>query len=151
VLLVNLLQSAKARQKYAQQTEKSYSHKNSVVSLQVYIHALLAQHLYSVFFQYMVWHGPTSETASMQRKQKNWLKHTDFTELKKITSRIHSTVRIIIFFFSSPQISLLFVLFHWKKFATNCTSVLLILLLCSAYFTFVCCLFCFIGHFSMES
>ena len=36
----------------------------------------------SVFFQYMVWYGPTSETAWMQRKQKNWLKYTDFTELK---------------------------------------------------------------------
>jgi len=38
----------------------------------------------------MVWHSPKSETASMQRRQKNWLKYTDFTELKKVTSRIHS-------------------------------------------------------------
>jgi len=46
----------------------------------------MVQHLYSVFFQYMVWYGPTSETAWIQRRQKNWLKYTDFTELKKITS-----------------------------------------------------------------
>ena len=38
----------------------------------------------------MVWYGPTSETAWMQRRQKNWLKYTDFTELKKITSTIYS-------------------------------------------------------------
>jgi len=35
------------------------------------LHALLVQHLYSEFFQYMIWHGPTSETAWMQRKQTN--------------------------------------------------------------------------------
>jgi len=46
----------------------------------------------------MVWYGPTSETVWMQRRQKNWLKYTDFsfTELKKITSRFYSTVRIIL-------------------------------------------------------
>jgi len=27
----------------------------------------------------MVWYGPTSETARMQRRQKNWLKYIDFT------------------------------------------------------------------------
>jgi len=44
------------------------------------------QHLCSVFFQHMVWYGPTSETAWMHRRQKNWLQYTDFTELKTITS-----------------------------------------------------------------
>jgi len=43
-----------------------------------------------VFFQHMVWHGPTSETVWMQRRQNNWLKYTDFTELKKITIRVYS-------------------------------------------------------------
>jgi len=38
----------------------------------------------------------------MQRRQKNWLKYTDFTELKKITSKITQTVRIILLFLSSP-------------------------------------------------
>jgi len=71
VLLVNSLQIGKAWQECAQQTEKSHSYTNSAVSRQVYVHALLVQHLYSVFFQYMVWYGPTSETAWIQRKQKN--------------------------------------------------------------------------------
>jgi len=44
------------------------------------VHALLVQHLYSEYFQYMVWYGPTSETVWMQRKQKNWFKYTDFAE-----------------------------------------------------------------------
>jgi len=34
----------------------------------------------------MVLYGPTSETAWMQRRQRNWLKYSDFAELKKITS-----------------------------------------------------------------
>jgi len=78
VLLVSSLQSGKAYQECTQQTEKSHYHTNSAVSRQ------------RVFFQYMVWYGPTSETAWMQRRQKNWLKYIDFTELKKITSRIYS-------------------------------------------------------------
>ena len=124
--------SDKAWQECAQQTKKSYSHTKSAVSRQVYVHALLVQYLYSIFSQYMVWHRPTSETASMQRRQKNWLKYTDFTELKKITSRIHSKLFELFFsFFQVDQISLLFVLFHQKKFAANCTSVLLILLFTS--------------------
>jgi len=71
VLLVNLLQSYKVWQECAQQTEKSYSHTKAAVSRQVYVHAPLVQHLYSAFFEYMVWYGPTSETASMQKRQKN--------------------------------------------------------------------------------
>jgi len=54
------------------------------------LHTLLVQRLYGEFFQHMVWYGPTPETVWMQRRQKKWLKHTDFTELKKITSRIYS-------------------------------------------------------------
>jgi len=54
VLLVSSLQSGKAWQQRAQQTEKSHSHTNSAVSHQIYVHALLVQHLYSVFFQHMV-------------------------------------------------------------------------------------------------
>ena len=53
--------------------EKSHSHTNSAGSHQVYVDALLVQHLYrpSVFFQHMFWYGPTSETDWMQRRQKN--------------------------------------------------------------------------------
>jgi len=73
VFLVNSLQSGKAWREYAQQTGKSHSHTNSAVSRQVYVHALLVQHLYkpSVFFQHAVWYSPTLETAWMQRRQKN--------------------------------------------------------------------------------
>jgi len=71
-------------------SRENHSHTNSAVTRQVCIDALLVQHLYSVFFKYMVWYGPTSETAWMQRRQKNWLKYTAFTELKKKTNRIYS-------------------------------------------------------------
>jgi len=90
VLLTNSLQNCNAWQECAQQTEKSHSHTNSAVPRQVYTHAVLVQDLYIIIFQYMVWYGPTSETAWIQRKLKNWLKYTNFTELKKITSRIYS-------------------------------------------------------------
>ena len=56
VLLVNSFQSDKAWQECAQQTEKSHSHTNSAVSRQVYIHALLFQHLYTVYF-FNIWFG----------------------------------------------------------------------------------------------
>jgi len=49
---------------------KAISHTNSAVSRQVYVHALLVQHPYSVFFQYMVWYGPTSETTYRRVVQK---------------------------------------------------------------------------------
>jgi len=55
MLLVNSLQSGKAWQECAQQTEKSHSHTNSAFSRQVYIHALLVQHLYGAFFN--IWFG----------------------------------------------------------------------------------------------
>jgi len=34
--------------------------------------------LCGVFFQHMVWYGPTSETAWMQRRQKNRLKYSPY-------------------------------------------------------------------------
>jgi len=46
-----------------QQTERSHSHTNPAISRHVHMHALLVQHLYSEFFQLMVWYGPTSEAA----------------------------------------------------------------------------------------
>jgi len=127
VLLVNSLQSGKAWQERAQQTEKSHSHTNCAVSRQVYVHTLLVRHLHSAFFLCMVWYGPTSETVWMQRRQKNWLKYTDFAELKKITSKIYSNC--------SNYSSLFFKSFKYrwcsfcfiKKYAVNRTSVLLIL------------------------
>ena len=132
MLLVNSLQSGKAWQEYAQKTEKSYSHTNSAVSRQVHIHVLLVQHPYGVFFQYMVWCGPTSVTAWMQRKQKNWLKCTDFTELKKITSRINSnTSNFSSLFFKS--IKLVAVRFVWLKNNLQLNVP-------------VCCLFYFLLH-----
>jgi len=45
VLLVSSLQRGKAWQACAQQAKKSHSHINSAVSRQVYVHALLVQHL----------------------------------------------------------------------------------------------------------
>ena len=69
-MLISSLQSGKAWQERAEETEKSHSRTNSAVSRQVYVHALLVQHLYSAFFQHMVWYGPTSEIALMQRRQK---------------------------------------------------------------------------------
>jgi len=46
VLLVSSLLSGKAWQERAKQTEKNHSLTNSAVSRQVYVHALLVQHLY---------------------------------------------------------------------------------------------------------
>jgi len=103
---------------------------------EVYVHALLVQHLYSVFFQYMVWYGPISETAWMQRRQKkNWLKYTDFTELKKTTSGSYSNC--------SNYSSLFF-----KSFKFRCCSFYFIAVNIeyAAYFTFS-----FIVQFSKEN
>jgi len=52
----------------------------------------------------MVWYGPTSETAWMQRRQKNWFKRADFTELKKITRRIYSNFSKYSLFFKSNKL-----------------------------------------------
>jgi len=65
----------------------------------------------------MVLYGPTLETVRMQRRQKSWLKSTDFTELKKIASRIYSNCPIVLLFFSSPANLLLFILFHSKMYS----------------------------------
>ena len=94
VLLVNSLQSVKAWQACAQQTEKNHSHTNSAVSRQVYMHALLVQHLQSVFLQYMIWYVPKSEKVHVQKRQKNWWKYTDCAELKKITIKSCSNCSI---------------------------------------------------------
>jgi len=48
--MVNSRHSGKAWQERAQQTEKCNSHTNSAVSHQVYVHTLLVQHLYSVYY-----------------------------------------------------------------------------------------------------
>ena len=124
VLWVISLHSGKACQECAQQTEKSQSNTKSAVSLQVCVYALLVQHLYSAFFQHMVWYGPTSETVLMHRRQKNWLENTDFTELKKITSRIYSSGSNHYLFFTSLKfVAVRFV--SSKKITVNTTSVLL--------------------------
>jgi len=113
--------------------EKPLPHK-LCSSRQVYVHALLVQHLYrpSVFFQHMVWYGPTSETAWMHRRQKNWLKYTDCTELKIVSSRIYSNCSIYSSLFSSPSNLLLFVLFDQRKILWLAVQV--------------CCLFYFLLH-----
>jgi len=67
----------------------------------------------------------------MQRRQENWLKYTDFTELKKVTSRIYSNCWNYFSLFSSPSNFVAVRLVSFKKCTVNCTSVLLILLLTS--------------------
>jgi len=88
VLLVNSLQRGKVWQSCTQQTEKSHYPRKlcRFTSTLCSLHALLVHYLYSVFIQHMVWYGTTSETVWMQRRQKYWLKYTDCTRLKKITS-----------------------------------------------------------------
>jgi len=53
---------------------ENHSHTNSTVSSQVYVHDLLVQHLYSVFFPYMDWYGPISETAWIDEKAEKLIK-----------------------------------------------------------------------------
>ena len=65
VLLVSSLLNDKAWQACAYQTQKNHYHTNSAVSHQVYVHALLVQHLQSVFFQYMIWYVPKSEKVQI--------------------------------------------------------------------------------------
>jgi len=133
MLFVSSLQSGKAWQACAQQREQSYSHRNSAISRQVYAHTLLVQHLYSVLFQHIGWCGSTTRTAWMQRRQKNWLKYADFTEIKKITSRIYSNY--------SNYSSLFFKSFKFrccsivslKKVTVGCTNVVLLILFNSWY------------------
>jgi len=42
---------------------ENHSHPNSAVSCQVYVRALIIQHLQGVFFKHMIWCGPKSEKA----------------------------------------------------------------------------------------
>ena len=64
----------------------------------------------------------------MQRRQKNWLKYTDFTELKKITIRIYSDCSNAISCFSSHFNFVAVRFVSLRKITVNYTSVLLILL-----------------------
>jgi len=130
--LFNSLQSDEAWQERPQQTETA-TPTQTAVSHQVYLHALLFQHLYSVFFQVMDWWGPASETAWMQRSQTHWLKYTDFTELKKITRRIYSNCSNYSSLFASPSNVVAVCFVSLKKCTVNCTSVLLILFFTSCY------------------
>jgi len=82
----------------------------------------------------VVWYCPTSEIGWVQRRQKNWSKYTDFTELKKITSTAYSIFKLFFSVFE-VQISLLFVLFDLKKITVSCTSVLPILLYFKVHFS----------------
>jgi len=63
VLLVSSLIEVAGLGKHAHSKQKSHAHTTSVVSCQVYVYALLVQHLSSVFFRHMVWYGPTSKTG----------------------------------------------------------------------------------------
>ena len=81
----------------------------------------------------MVWCGSSSETAWMQRRQKNWLKCTEFTEVKNITSRLYSNCSNYSSLFSSP----FFVAVHlvsWKTNSQLTAQVLLTLLFTSWHF-----------------
>jgi len=76
----------------------------------------------------MVWYGPTSQTAWMQRIQKKWLnKYRIYRSEEDKQYNLLKLFELLFSFFQVLQISLLFVLFHSKKIAVNCTSALLIL------------------------
>jgi len=118
--------------------EKPHPHKLCIFTSSLCIcPASSASTVYSVFFQHMVWYGPTSETTWMQRRQKQLLKYTEFTELKKITSRIYSNC--------SNYCSLFFKSFKFR--------------FCSFYFiqknlqltVQVCCLFYFLLHSTLSN
>jgi len=57
VLLINSLQSGKAWQEFAQQTENSHSHTNSAVPRHVYVHALLVPAAYLLIDSYSTRHS----------------------------------------------------------------------------------------------
>jgi len=68
---------------------ENHSHPNSAVSCQVYVRALIMQHLQGVFFKHdLVWSKIRKSLDT--GRQKNWLKQ----ELKKITIRIYSNCLI---------------------------------------------------------
>jgi len=76
-----------------------------------------------------MWFGPTSETAWMQKRQKNRLKYINFTELKKITSRIYSNCSNYSPLFLSPSNFVAVRFVSLKIFPVNYTSA-------ANYFTF---------------
>jgi len=80
----------------------------------------------------MVWYGPTSETAWMQ---KNWLKYTDLQSWTRQPGELTQTVGIFLLFFSNPS----------NFFAVRFVSLKKLQYKCAAYFTFN-----FVVHFSKE-
>jgi len=69
--------------KHTHNNQKNHSHTTSAVSRQVSVHVLAGSASIKCIFST---YGPTSETVWMERRQK----YPDFTELKKITSRVYS-------------------------------------------------------------
>jgi len=67
--------------KHAPSKQRKATHTQTLQFQVTFMHVLLVQHLQSVFFQHIFWYGPTADTACVQRRQKNWLKYTGFTEL----------------------------------------------------------------------
>jgi len=58
--------------KNAHSKQKNHSNTSSAVSRQIYVHALLVQHLYSVFFSiYGLVLSNIRNSLGMQRRQKN--------------------------------------------------------------------------------
>jgi len=62
--VVRLAKHAHSKHRKATPTQPMQFHN------QVYVHALVVQHLLNIFFQHMVWYSLTSETAWMKRRQK---------------------------------------------------------------------------------
>jgi len=74
----------------------------------------------------MVWYGPIAETANAEKAKNLIKKSTDFTELRKITSRIYSKCSNYSYLFSSPSNFIAVRFVSLKQCTINCTSVLLI-------------------------
>jgi len=62
------------------------------------------------YHHFQNWYSPTSEKVQVQRRQTNWLKYTDLTELKKITIITYSNCSNYSFFFKSKFCCCLFCL-----------------------------------------
>jgi len=120
----------------AHSKQKKHSHTNSAVSRQVYMHALLVQHLQSVsvyFFNNDLVCSKIRKSLDVE-KAENQLKYTNCAEIKKITIRIYSNCMI----YSS---------LFFKSFKSHCCSFCLIekKLQITAYFIFY-----FLVDFSKE-
>jgi len=87
--VIRLGKNAHSKQREATPTQTLQFHVKFM-----YVHALLVQHLYGAFLQHLIRYGPTSETALCREGRKFDKKYTDFTELKKITSRYYSNCSI---------------------------------------------------------